>query len=250
MANQYFVNQTLPENDFVISDKETAHHMFTVMRLSAGSEVKIVFKEEKLAVCKVINPEEKKLTLIKLLDKQTELPIEVTVALGFPKGDKLDFITEKVTELGAKAIWAAPFERSIVKWKAEKLKKRQEKLQKISKGAAEQSGRLRLPEIQLFEKHSSLIERFSDFDSIIIAYEESAKKGENSRLIETLLKKPKKLLIIFGPEGGISEREIKEFETYDVNLVALGPRILRAETAPLYALSVISSFFELKNDIH
>ncbi|MFC4651723.1 16S rRNA (uracil(1498)-N(3))-methyltransferase [Lactococcus nasutitermitis] len=249
MANQYFIFRKMPElgEEFIIEDKAAAHHIFTVMRADFGDELRLVFADEKVALAEITDVNQHKVRLVKLLENLTELSVKVTVAMGFPKGDKLDFITEKVTELGAYEVWAAPFKWSVAKWDNKKLSKKQEKLSKIALGAAEQSRRAHIPQVQLFENLSALTEKFSEFDQILIAYEESAKSGEHSTFLTSLskMKTAQKLLILFGPEGGIAPEEIEKFEQLGAKSIGLGPRIMRAETAPLYALSAISAYFEL-----
>ena len=200
-----------------------------------------------MGLAEVVSSELCTVRLLEVLDVQTELPVHITVALGFPKGDKLEFISEKATELGASAIWAAPFKWSVAKWDSKKLAKKKEKLDKIVLGAAEQSRRQILPEICFFEKLSELVATFSQFDQVLIAYEESAKAGEQARLAQnmTSLKPGQKVLLLFGPEGGIAPEEIALFEQAGAEIVGLGPRIMRAETAPLYALSAFSTYFDL-----
>lgn len=249
MANQYFVFKKQPEigEDFTIDDKAAVHHIFTVMRTSVGEKIQLVFEEGKVGLAEVVSSELCTVRLLEVLDVQTELPVYITVALGFPKGDKLEFISEKATELGASAIWAAPFKWSVAKWDSKKLAKKKEKLDKIVLGAAEQSRRQILPEICFFEKLSELVATFSQFDQVLIAYEESAKAGEQARLAQnmTSLKPGQKVLLLFGPEGGIAPEEIALFEQAGAEIVGLGPRIMRAETAPLYALSAFSTYFDL-----
>lgn len=217
------------------------------MRAQAGDQLRLVFEEGKIGLSEIISPADQSVRLIELLTDSSELPVQVTVAVGFPKGDKLDFIVEKSTELGATAIWSAPFKASVSKWDHKKLTKKQEKLEKVALGAAEQSRRQLIPKIQLFDQFSRLTEQFSDFDQVLVAYEESAKMGETSMFKQALteLSANQKVLIIFGPEGGISPDEIAKFENLGAKMIGLGPRILRAETAPLYALSSISAYFEL-----
>lgn len=212
-----------------------------------GDQLRLVFEEGKIGLSEIISPADQSVRLIELLTDSSELPVQVTVAVGFPKGDKLDFIVEKSTELGATAIWSAPFKASVSKWDHKKLTKKQEKLEKVALGAAEQSRRQLIPKIQLFDQFSRLTEQFSDFDQVLVAYEESAKMGETSMFKQALteLSANQKVLIIFGPEGGISPDEIAKFENLGAKMIGLGPRILRAETAPLYALSSISAYFEL-----
>ncbi|RZI49503.1 16S rRNA (uracil(1498)-N(3))-methyltransferase [Lactococcus kimchii] len=249
MANQYFVFKPLPEvgSEFSVEHKAAVHHIFTVMRAQVGQEIRLVFEEGKIGLAEVLSPNQQTFRLVEIITEISELPVQVTVGVGFPKGDKLDFITEKSTELGAAAIWAAPFKSSVAKWDNKKLIKKQEKLEKIALGAAEQSRRQIIPQVQLFEQFNLLTEKFSEFDQILIAYEESAKSGEVSQFKKSLteLSVQQKVLIVFGPEGGITPEEMSLFEQLGAKAIGLGPRILRAETAPLHALASISAHFEL-----
>ena len=159
----------------------------------------------------------------------------------------MEFITQKVTELGASAIWAFPADWSVAKWDGKKLAKKSEKLEKIAQGAAEQSKRNLIPEIRFFDKKVDFLAALTDFDRIIVAYEESAKEGESAALVRALsgLGVGAKVLFIFGPEGGLSPEEIVAFGQAGAVSAGLGPRILRAETAPLYALTAVSVLSEL-----
>ena len=244
---QYFV-KGLSVSPVTIEDKETSKHMFQVMRLKEDDEVTLVFDDGIKRLARVVNVESRQLELIEELAENVELPVQVTIASGFPKGDKLEFITQKVTELGASQIWAFPADWSVAKWDGKKLGKKVKKLEKIALGAAEQSKRNLVPSITLFEKKSDFLAQLDQFDRIVVAYEESAKKGEAAALLQAVtgLEKGAKLLFIFGPEGGLSPTEIESFEEKGAVLAGLGPRILRAETAPLYALSAISVLLELE----
>ena len=145
------------------------------------------------------------------------------------------------------ALWAFPADWSVVKWDGKKLGKRAEKLEKIAQGAAEQSKRNRIPAIRLFEKKTDFLAQLTGFDQIILAYEEAAKAGEQANLVKALsgLETGQSVLVIVGPEGGVSPEEVAAFEGAGAVKTGLGPRILRAETAPLYALSAISYATEL-----
>ncbi|MBF7094349.1 16S rRNA (uracil(1498)-N(3))-methyltransferase [Streptococcus sp. HF-1907] len=243
---QYFVNSKA-ENPVTITDKDTVKHMFNVMRLTEGDEVVLVFNDHIKRLAKVLDSAAHSFEIIKELTDNVELPVHVTIASGFPKGDKLEFVAQKVTELGAAALWAFPADWSVVKWDGKKLAKRQDKLDKIVLGASEQSKRNLVPEVTLFEKKADFIKALADFDKIFIAYEDSAKEGEQSVLARELatVEAGQKVLFIFGPEGGISPAEIEIFEAAGALKVGLGPRIMRTETAPLYALSAVSYALEL-----
>ena len=112
---QYFV-KGLASSPVTIEDKETSKHMFQVMRLKEDDEVTLVFDDGIKRLARVVNVEARKLELIEELADNVELPVQVTIASGFPKGDKLEFITQKVTELGASQIWAFPADWSVAKW--------------------------------------------------------------------------------------------------------------------------------------
>lgn len=118
---------------------------------------------------------------------------------------------------------------------------------KITQEAAEQSQRNVLPDVTLLASIQELLATFSQFDHILIAYEESAKQDETATLARLLQKiQPNsRVLAIFGPEGGFSKQEIESFTQKQALLCGLGSRILRAETAPLYLLSAISYHVEL-----
>ena len=125
--------------------------------------------------------------------------------------------------MGAAAIWGFPAERSVVKWDAKKLTGLKEKLDKVVQGAAEQSKRNLIPEIDLVERSKELVDSFADFDRVFVAYEESAKAREKSALAAALgeVSEGDRLLFIFGPEGGITDREIEQFTEDMYRLVNL-----------------------------
>lgn len=244
---QYFIKGKA-EKEVTITDKDTIKHMFQVMRLTDEAEVVLVFDDGIKYLAKVTNSMAHELEIIEALPDQVELPVKVTIASGFPKGDKLDTIAQKVTELGASALWGYPADWSVVKWDGKKLAKKEDKLAKIVLGAAEQSKRNVVPEVHLFEQKAEFLKSLSSFDHIFIAYEETAKAGQLATLARELkeVKPGAKILFIFGPEGGISPTEITQFEAASAIKVGLGPRIMRAETAPLYALSALSYALELQ----
>jgi 16S rRNA (uracil1498-N3)-methyltransferase len=244
---QYFSDQALPEikASFSLAAAE-AHHLFTVMRAQAGTQVHVVFADQKLALAEV-NADLATLTCLAYLTKTVELPLEVTLAVGLPKGDKLELITQKVTELGAHALLAFPAQWSVTKLDAKKAAKKTERLQKIAKGAAEQSKRLQVPTVKLLDSLKALTDQFAHYDRVLIAYEEAAKTGEVASFVQQLaaIQKGQKLLLIFGSEGGLSPQEIDTFTQNGAVVIGLGPRIMRAETAPMYALAAISFYWEL-----
>lgn len=120
---QYFVNGRA-ESSVTITDKDTIKHMFQVMRLAEGDEVVLVFDDGIKRLARVSDSLAHTFVIVEELTDTVELPVQVTIASGFPKGDKLDLITQKATELGAYAIWAFPADWSVAKWDSKKLGKK------------------------------------------------------------------------------------------------------------------------------
>lgn len=245
---RYFVEQVSNEQDEFIISGDNARHISKVMRMTIGEEVIVVHNNE-AHICEIISIDTD--VVVHQTGKtisSPEMPIQVDIACGLPKGDKLELIAQKATELGMHALIPFAAERSIVKWDDKKAKKNQERLQKIALEAAEQSHRTHVPEVFLPVSFKQLLQLFSGYDAVFIADEEDAKLAVRTKFAEKLLavkeSNGEKILCIFGPEGGISRQESDSLLAAGAQTMSLGPRILRTETAPLYALSAISYEFE------
>lgn len=245
---RYFVNKKANENQFFI-DAEDRHHIVKVMRMQIGDKLICVEPEGKSAVCKIaeITDEQVVADVVQWKEEISELPIVVTIASGLPKGDKLEWIIQKGTELGAKEFIPFSAARSVVKWDEKKAAKKIERWQKIAKEAAEQSHRAYLPEVVSPMSFKEMLTRSKNYHYRVAAFEEESRNGETSIFAKTLqgMQSGESLLLVFGPEGGLSEEEVQLLQAHDFALCGLGPRILRTETAPLYTLAAISYHFEL-----
>ena len=243
---RYFMEGKVPDNRMVTITGDDAKHIAKVMRLEPGNHIITVMEGQAFLSRIEAIEQDVEVLLQERLAENTEMPKQVTIACGLPKGDKLDFIAQKATELGMYALIPFTAERSIVKWDAAKSEKKRLRLQKIAKEAAEQSHRTHIPEIHTIHSFAELLEAASTFDAVLVAYEEEARESDRKRFAEVLktLYDKSSILLIFGPEGGISESEVSRLKEAGADFAALGPRILRTETAPLYALAAISYEFE------
>ncbi|WP_174730132.1 16S rRNA (uracil(1498)-N(3))-methyltransferase [Mesobacillus harenae] len=245
---RYFIDGSL-NNDMAAIVGDDCHHISRVMRMGKGSQVICSDQNGKSAVCVIeeITDEKVMVNVVEWIEATNELPVRVTIASGLPKGDKLELIIQKGTELGAFEFIPFIASRSIVKWDEKKALKKVERWQKIAKEAAEQSHRSILPAVHSPVKLETLTRLAESYDFKLIAYEEEAKAGEASMLFQTLneLKAGDSLFVVFGPEGGLSDKEIAALTARNFKSCGLGPRILRTETAPLYTLSAISYHTEL-----
>lgn len=243
---RYFVDD-FKDNYFYIS-KEDRHHIVKVMRLKVNDEI-ICVNNGKTAICRIeeITDENVCAKVVKWEEGSVELPVKIAIASGLPKGDKLEWIIQKGTELGASVFIPFAASRSVVKWDDKKAEKKVERWNKIAKEAAEQSHRQLVPEVKHPITLKSLIDQSKSYDYTLIAFEEDAKQGETSRLHATLkgIQNGQSILFVFGPEGGLTEEEVSLLKENGFQSCGLGPRILRTETAPLYALAAVSYQIEL-----
>lgn len=245
---RYFAEEPAIDNRFTILG-EDRHHIVKVMRMKEGDRLICVDPRQNSALCTIAEITDKQVAaeVVQWIDGSSELPINVTIVSGLPKGDKLEWIIQKGTELGAHRFIPFTSARSVVKWDAKKTVKKVDRWQKIAKEAAEQSHRTRMPEVLAPLDLKSLLKLCGNYTHKLIAFEEEAKQGEASVLSKTLssMKKGESLIIFFGPEGGLADQEVALLQEQGFLACGLGPRILRTETAPLYLLSAVSYHFEL-----
>ncbi|MEW9500475.1 16S rRNA (uracil(1498)-N(3))-methyltransferase [Jeotgalibacillus marinus] len=246
---RYFIDQQPDEDNRFFITGDDGHHITRVMRMKQDDQLISVFSNELSAVCRIEKITEHGVQCVVEFfeDQSPELPVKVTIAHGLPKGDKLELVIQKATELGAYSFLPFTASRSIVKWEHKKGAKKVDRWSKIAKEAAEQSHRYHLPDVTAPVSFKELLTSALSFDWIIVAYEEQAKQGERSLFARALsnVLAHQSILVVVGPEGGLSEKEVTQLQEVGAISCGFGPRILRTETAPLYALAAISYHFEL-----
>lgn len=166
-----------------------------------------------------------------------EAGVAVTVLAGLPKGDRADFIVQKCTEGGAKRILFFISERCVARPDARSLEKKVLRWQRIAEEAAKQSGRGIIPEIGVLEDLAQAIDTALKTDLPLFLYE----TGERVSLKDALSGAGDlgSCALITGPEGGFEPFEAQLAQAAGLKLCAMGPRILRCETAPVCALTCV-----------
>ena len=224
---------------------EDAYHIARSLRMAVGDTVTVADMQGREHTCRLtkIRDEICECEILSTENGKTESPVEITLYMGYPKGDKLETVIQKAVELGAMRI--VPFEssRCIKRPRQDKAQRQGERLSRIAEEAAKQCGRARLPEVSLPVSFKEAVAKAKEADLSLFCYE-----GDGTLSLRTVLtdsKNPKTVSVVVGCEGGFSRDEADFAVSEGLTPVNLGPRILRCETAPTYVLSAISFVFEL-----
>ena len=234
---RYFSN--IDKNYLVHLSTNDEHHILHVMRMKKGDEIEVV-SDGRVFLCRIDNTNPLEVSVIHEIENDVELKEEVTLLFALTKGDKIDLVLQKATELGVKKVALISTERTVVNYDNKDIDKKLTRFSKIMKEASEQSHRVIVPELLgVFDLKNLPKEVYSELN--YVAYEKDANdiSGAFSNL-----EKGKSISILIGPEGGFSEQEINRLTTLGFIRTSLGKRILRAETAAINALSVIGYLLE------
>ena len=215
-----------------------AHHMLRVLRLAAGDQVVVVDPVGQAAVARITQASDTEvfLSMETMLEEEREAPITIRLAQGLPKSDKMDFIVQKAVELGISEIIPMEADTSVVRYDAAKQQNRRERWQKIAAEAAKQCQRTIVPNVAAVQDLARLLAATGGETQIIVLYEGQVPLG----LKQVLREKPgNDYLLIIGPEGGLSSREVQLAQERGAAIVTMGPRILRTETAALAAIAAV-----------
>ena len=234
---RFFVSPDDLQQKFITLTGENASHA-KVLRLKAGEQVLVCDGAGNECICTIsdTNPQLVSLVVDSRQAASSEAKVQASVYMAFSKGDKLEHVIQKATELGAFEIVAFPSNRCVSRPDEKSLTKKLERWQKIAASAAEQSGRGRIPEVIVLNSYQAALERAVNADIAILFYENE----RATTLRMALEEKPfSTISLLTGPEGGLEDREVELAKDKGLSICTLGSRILRCETAPLCALSAV-----------
>ena len=234
---RFFVSSEELNGDFLVLAGENAAHA-KVLRLKSGEQVMVCDGEGRECLCTIsdISKEQVCLVVDHRQDSASEPKVKASIYMAFAKGDKLEHVIQKATELGANEIVAFPTARCVSKPDDKSLKKKVERWQKIAASAAEQSGRGCIPQVVTIDSYKAAITRAKEADLAILFYENE----RANTLKNTLQATPyKSVSLLTGPEGGLAPEEVQMAMDAGLQVCTLGTRVLRCETAPLCALSAV-----------
>lgn len=238
---KFFTQNISGSTAFIEGDD--AQHIVKSLRMKVGEALLVGDGQKYDYKCKIeeLSPALVALCILEKTENCTELPVNITIYQGVPKGDKLEFIVQKAVELGVFKIVPVLTARCISRPEKKAAQNKTERLGKIALEAAGQSMRGKIPEVLPFAKFADIVKEAPKADLNIIFYE-NAEKPLKSYLNE--FSDIKNINIVIGPEGGFEQSEVDLAVECGFKVVSLGGRILRCETAPLAAISQIAYHFE------
>lgn len=220
----------------VLTEANAAHAK--VLRLGIGEEVTLCdgLGSDARCVITAVSAGQLELDILETGPSRSEPRLQCSIYMGFPKADKFEHVIQKATELGAYEIVTFPSARCISRPDDKSLRGKLERWQKIAVSAAEQSGRGRIPRVVYVNSYKEALQRGAAADKAILFYENEHATTLQMALTDATLGT---VSLLTGPEGGLEEKEVAEAREAGFAVCTLGRRILRCETAPLCALSVV-----------
>ena len=224
-----YQNAPFTEGKTAELDSDNSHHLNKVLRFPVGQNITLFNGDGSDYTADVKSA--KKTTNLKVISKKVnnnESKLDLTLAQGIAKGEKMDFLIQKAVELGVTRIIPMKLERCVVRLSDEKVQKKIDHWQKIANHACEQSGR-------------SVIVSLSNPLSLEELLEETNHNGfvlhHRAKISLSQLKETSKATILIGPEGGLTEKEVSDSEVAGYQSILIGKRVLRTETASLAAIA-------------
>ncbi len=240
MATRLLVSARLGNGREVHLDDEQARYLGRVLRLGLGDVVSLFNGDDGEWQARIVTMSRDSVTLLPFARQDTpvESPLRTHLVQGISRGERMDFVVQKATELGVKRITPVFTDHGMVKLDAARAEKRRAHWQRIAGSACEQSGRVRPP---LVDVPQSLNDWFGGGQAagstqLILAPGASEALSATAGIGE-------KLCLLVGPEGGFSARELEDSAMCGFRAVSLGPRVLRTETAALAALAIAQAIW-------
>lgn len=217
---------------------QDAHHIIDVLRMVPGDQLQVVADDGVSFAGEITAINTNAVTVVarEILRETHEPDVCISLLQGLAKGEKMELIIQKAVEIGVADIFPVAMDHSVMVLDSSKAEKKTERWQKIAEAAAKQSKRDVIPAVHEVMKLTQVL-KTKKWDLLLVAYE-----SENQvSMKETLQahKDAKSIGIIIGPEGGLSNEEVKAAQAAGGIAVSLGRRILRTETAGLVAATVI-----------
>ena len=237
-ARRFFVAGTHAVEETVAVADADAHKIRDVLRLRAGDEIDVIDSSGTVFRARLNRVDGR---VDATLERPIELPADtdaltIDVAQGIPKGQKMDFVVEKLTALGVSTIIPFTSERAVVRDPGDaKL----ERWRRLAQTAAQQSGRRTIPAVADPLAFDDVLERYGRYDVVLFPWEVAAGGPALRETLPSLVTGARRVLVVVGPEGGFSHVEAERARDAGAQVISLGGRILRTETAALVVVTIL-----------
>ena len=216
-------------------------HIRTVLRLKAGDSIQVISDSDKRLTVRLdeVRMKEVKGEVIASTTINVESPLAVHLGQALTKGNKFDVILRKSVELGVRSVTPLMTERCVVK--THRTEGKIERWKKIALESCKQCGRSQVPQVaEDVETLETFCRKNNHQDLKLVFWELEEKRTLKDIELDA---QPRSVAVLIGPEGGFTQDEIERAGQYGFQTVSLGPRILRAETAPVVALALLQSLW-------
>ena len=237
MISVIITSENISRDRITINEKSDINHLKNVFRIKLNEEIRAV-DGEKEYFCKVVSIDKKEIILEieQIFEDRYSHKVKIDAALGILKNDKMDLAIQKLTEIGVNKIIPLAVKRGVVK-----ITEKKDKWDLIVREALKQCQAVKATKIDEVKKLEEI--KFEEYDLIIVPYE-CEEEYTLKNLLRNEEKSPKKILYIIGSEGGFDPEEIEFLKRKKANIVTLGRRILRAETASIVVGGILINEFQ------
>lgn len=243
--HNFFVEESARMGDCFWIGGRDRNHICNVLRMQVGDTVLVSCAGTSSLCClKHIGEDGVEAEIVEEDYRNTELPVRFYLYQGLPKGDKLELIIQKTVELGVAGIVPVEMSRCVMKLDEKKKKARRERWQAIAESAAKQSKRNVIPQVSDVMGYKQAMEQVGELDLFLVPYENERGMAATREALSRI-KPGMSVGILVGPEGGFEEKEIELARRAGAQIVSLGTRILRAETAAVTAVAMGMLYVEM-----
>ena len=237
-TTRIFFDGSLHYGEQLTLSRDQIHYLGRVLRLKSGSRVNLFNGTGSEFACEIMQLDNKSGTISvgEPVFSATESPLNICLALGLSKGDRFDWAIQKATEWGVTEIQPLFSERTEIRLSGDRIEKKVLHWQAVVRSACEQSGRTKLPQVQPPAHLDSYLKRHISGEKLVLDPQADARLSTHNFDVSS-----SSVALLIGPEGGLSEGELARIKQVGFVAVSLGPRVLRTETAPVAAISVIQS---------
>ena len=236
---RHFVDLPMAEGQSLDLPEAAVAHLVRVLRLGPGDRIRLFNGDghDYETELESAGKREARARVLSRVALASESPLAITLAQGIARGEKMDLILQKATELGVARIAPVVTERTEVRLDADRADKRAAHWRGVLASACEQSGRARLPELLPPQTLASFLATEGSVRRLVLD------PGPGSTLAQLQLAPTESLCLLVGPEGGLSERDLAAARATGFSGLRLGPRILRTETAALAAIAGLNALY-------